>query len=287
MPNRLKIAMDFGADELAREEPARGRLELGLAPRRSRAQPEGGRRARAVARPHQLQALRGVRLRRPHARSTRPSARRSSTAASTRPASARIDAALAQPTRSPRASCAPTSRRASSSRAAPSASTASASRTRPTRATWACARRRATRRAACCSPTRSTASTSRSSTRRASPAGDGEVRAQALQGRVALVVGEGRGEPRRLGRRERPRAAATGVVKVKNGAGAWELEIKYPEWGRYLRARDDKAGGHRAGRDALHRLAGLGRPRPEGAGRRRDACSPSRRTSPSTRPARR
>ena len=27
----------------------------------------------------------------------------------------------------------------------------------------------------------------------------------------------------------------SGVVKVTNGAGAWELEIKYPDWGRYLR----------------------------------------------------
>ena len=39
----------------------------------------------------------------------------------------------------------------------------------------------------------------------------------------------------------------SGVVKVKNGAGAWELEIKYPEWGRYLVTAEDKAGGHRAG----------------------------------------
>ena len=27
---------------------------------------------------------------------------------------------------------------------------------------------------------------------------------------------------------------ASGVVKIKNGAGAWELEIKYADWGRYL-----------------------------------------------------
>ena len=40
----------------------------------------------------------------------------------------------------------------------------------------------------------------------------------------------------------------TGVVKLKNGAGAWDLEIKYPEWGRYLLVAEDKAGGHRAGR---------------------------------------
>lgn len=38
------------------------------------------------------------------------------------------------------------------------------------------------------------------------------------------------------------------VVKVTNGAGAWELEVKYPDWGRYLITAEDKAGGHRAGR---------------------------------------
>ena len=37
-------------------------------------------------------------------------------------------------------------------------------------------------------------------------------------------------------------------MKLKNGAGAWELEIKYPEWGRYLLVAEDQAGGHRAGR---------------------------------------
>jgi hypothetical protein len=40
----------------------------------------------------------------------------------------------------------------------------------------------------------------------------------------------------------------SGVVEVKNGAGAWELEIKYPDWGRYLVIAEDKASGHRAGR---------------------------------------
>ncbi len=38
------------------------------------------------------------------------------------------------------------------------------------------------------------------------------------------------------------------VVKVANGAGAWDLEIKYPEWGRYLLTAADKTGGHRAGK---------------------------------------
>ncbi len=40
----------------------------------------------------------------------------------------------------------------------------------------------------------------------------------------------------------------SGVVKVKNGAGAWELEIKYPDWGRYLVTAEDKGSGHRAGK---------------------------------------
>jgi uncharacterized protein YfaS (alpha-2-macroglobulin family) len=38
------------------------------------------------------------------------------------------------------------------------------------------------------------------------------------------------------------------VVKVANGAGAWELEVKYPEWGRYLITATDRTGGHRAGK---------------------------------------
>ncbi len=41
---------------------------------------------------------------------------------------------------------------------------------------------------------------------------------------------------------------AEGVVKVKNGAGAWEFEIKYPDWGRYLITAADQAGGHRTGK---------------------------------------
>ncbi len=40
----------------------------------------------------------------------------------------------------------------------------------------------------------------------------------------------------------------SGVVKMRNGAGAWELEIKYPDWGRYLVIAEDKTGGHRSGR---------------------------------------
>ncbi|HKZ32062.1 MAG TPA: MG2 domain-containing protein [Vicinamibacteria bacterium] len=40
----------------------------------------------------------------------------------------------------------------------------------------------------------------------------------------------------------------SGVVKVRNGAGVWELEIKYPDWGRYLVTAQDAAGGHRAGK---------------------------------------
>jgi uncharacterized protein YfaS (alpha-2-macroglobulin family) len=40
----------------------------------------------------------------------------------------------------------------------------------------------------------------------------------------------------------------TATVEVKNGAGAWELEIKQPEWGRFLVTAEDKAGGHRTGR---------------------------------------
>jgi len=41
---------------------------------------------------------------------------------------------------------------------------------------------------------------------------------------------------------------SSGVVKVTNGKGAWELEIKYPDWGRYLITAADKEGGHRTGK---------------------------------------
>ncbi|HSD67860.1 MAG TPA: MG2 domain-containing protein [Vicinamibacteria bacterium] len=40
---------------------------------------------------------------------------------------------------------------------------------------------------------------------------------------------------------------ASGVVKVTNGKGAWEFEIKHPDWGRYLVAAADRTGGHRTG----------------------------------------
>jgi uncharacterized protein YfaS (alpha-2-macroglobulin family) len=41
---------------------------------------------------------------------------------------------------------------------------------------------------------------------------------------------------------------SSGTVKVTNGAGAWEFEIRYPDWGRYLITAADKAGGHRTGK---------------------------------------
>ena len=40
---------------------------------------------------------------------------------------------------------------------------------------------------------------------------------------------------------------SSGVVKMTSGKGAWEFEIKYPDWGRYLVTASDRAGGHRAG----------------------------------------
>jgi alpha-2-macroglobulin len=38
---------------------------------------------------------------------------------------------------------------------------------------------------------------------------------------------------------------SSGIVTVRNGKGAWELEVKSPDWGRYLVTAADKAGGHR------------------------------------------
>jgi hypothetical protein len=39
-----------------------------------------------------------------------------------------------------------------------------------------------------------------------------------------------------------------GVVRLKNGVGSWPFEIKYPDWGRYLITAADRQGGHRTGR---------------------------------------
>jgi hypothetical protein len=41
---------------------------------------------------------------------------------------------------------------------------------------------------------------------------------------------------------------SSAVVKVTNGKGAWEIEVKYPDWGRYLVTAADKGGGHRTGK---------------------------------------
>lgn len=40
---------------------------------------------------------------------------------------------------------------------------------------------------------------------------------------------------------------AAGRVTMKDGAGRWTFEIKYPDWGRYLIVASDMRGGHRAG----------------------------------------
>ena len=57
------------------------------------------------------------------------------------------------------------------------------------------------------------------------------------------------------------------MVKVANGAGAWELEIKYPEWGRYLLTATDRTGGHRAGKIVYIDWPGwAGRGQKEGGG---------------------
>ena len=39
----------------------------------------------------------------------------------------------------------------------------------------------------------------------------------------------------------------SGDVKLRNGAGQWSFEIKYPDWGRYIVVATDKTGKHRAG----------------------------------------
>ncbi len=60
---------------------------------------------------------------------------------------------------------------------------------------------------------------------------------------------------------------ATGVVKVVKGAGAWSFEIKYPDWGRYLITAADQGGAHRAGKIVYIDWPGwAGRAQKEGGG---------------------
>ena len=67
--------------------------------------------------------------------------------------------------------------------------------------------------------------------------------------RVALVVGLERrfAGAVRAGRRARP-SIKQETVATKDGAGQWQFEIKYPEWGRYLIRACDLDGGHCTGR---------------------------------------
>lgn len=42
---------------------------------------------------------------------------------------------------------------------------------------------------------------------------------------------------------------AAGTIKLKDGKGTWDFEVKYPAWGRYLLLAQDKGGtGHRTGK---------------------------------------
>jgi alpha-2-macroglobulin len=81
-----------------------------------------------------------------------------------------------------------------------------------------------------------------------SPAGDGDVELKLYKVEWRWWWEKGDEDLATWAEANVPSPLQTGVVKVKNGAGAWGLEIKYPEWGRYLLVAEDKTGGHRAGR---------------------------------------
>ena len=286
MPNRLKIAMDFGADELRSQGPRRRPAELGLAPRRPRPQPQGRRRARALARAHQLQALRGVRLRRPH-----PQVRdRAADDLRRQPGRDRQGAGR-------RGGGDPGGGARQAARGLHDARLRAGRRLqhRPlqhpvlarTRATSGSARRRATRRAACCSPTRSTRSTSRSSNADGSPAGDGDVELKLYKVEWRWWWEKGDEDLATWAEASVHSPLSTGVVKVKNGAGRLGAGDQVPRVGP-LPARRRRQGRRPPGRRA--RSTSTGRAGPAAARRSRAAappCWPSPRTSPSTRPARR
>ena len=246
MPNRLKIAMDFGTEELARQGPRRGHAQLGLAPRRARAKPEGRRRARAERFAHALPALRGVLLRRPD-----PALRHGA------PEDLRGHARRDGPGEG---------RRAGRSRGRRPRQAARRPHDARLRAGWRLQHRplqhsvlalRALRRRA--------RSEGRQDARHAAhrpeaprrhrsldaagqPAGDGEVELKLYKVEWRWWWEKGEENLAAWADASVHTPLQSGVVKVKNGAGAWELEIKHPDWGRYLITAEDKQGGHRAGR---------------------------------------
>ena len=229
-----------------REEPALGCAQLGLAPRRARAQPQGRRRARALARPHQLQALRGVRLRRPDAevRDRAPEDLRGD------PGRDR-QGARSTP-RSQAGALAPGKLRADlTTRVFEPGGAFSIDRFSIPYSPY---ERYVGLRTPKGDKTRGMLLTDTKHRvdialldASGSPAGDGEVELKLYKVEWRWWWEKGEENLAAWADASVHTPLQSGVVKVKNGAGAWELEIKYPDWGRYLVTAEDKTSGHRAG----------------------------------------
>ena len=206
MPNRLKIAMDFGTDQLRAESRIAGVLTLGLAPRRPGPQPEGRRRARPLAGPHaRSSASRSTSSTTPRA-STRPSGRRSSRAASTRRARPAIDAAVAAEAVAPGKLRADLTTRVFEPGGAFSIDRFSIPYSPYERYVGLRTPKGDKTRGMLLTDTKHRLDVALVDPDGA-PARRRRGGGEALQGGLALVVGAGRGRPRRLGRRERPHAA--------------------------------------------------------------------------------
>jgi alpha-2-macroglobulin len=80
------------------------------------------------------------------------------------------------------------------------------------------------------------------------PSGDGPVRAELFKVRWRWWWDKGEDDLASYIGTAEFRPIASDTVMVRNGVGAWEFEVKYPAWGRYLLRVTDEQGGHATGR---------------------------------------
>jgi uncharacterized protein YfaS (alpha-2-macroglobulin family) len=80
------------------------------------------------------------------------------------------------------------------------------------------------------------------------PAGDGEVEVKLYKVDWRWWWEKGEGDLAAWADASVHTPLSSGVVKVANGKATWQIEVKYPDWGRYLVTAADKSGGHRAGK---------------------------------------
>ncbi len=99
------------------------------------------------------------------------------------------------------------------------------------------------------------------------PAGDGRVRVDLYKIRWRWWWDKGDDDLASYIGTSEFRPLSSDIVNVRNGVGSWDLEVKYPSWGRYLVRATDEQGGHATGRTVYVDWPGwAGRGQKEGMG---------------------